>query len=1853
MKNPIIKFVLSLFIAVRIGDFKSQTDLFTAADRFGNVFSFQSLGINSVRPFNTGTATVTAAQGWTCQSGYFILHYANDPFYNSSAIRNVVCQVFSDFSNFIEAPSSISTNPIHIFIGITTQAAGLASPIYVFPSFAIGGTQGFINNQVEMALKSGLNPYLNIAASMNNSSAFYSCYLDLNPNVTWNTNLNTTTIGSNELDLYSITLHEATHVLGFLSLIHSSGNSLLNSANNFYSNYDKFLHTQSGQPLLSSQSGTNCGGQTNIVFTPTSAPVPGLSTTVSPTAYANCTNSIKYISSTNTVTVFTPNVFQAGSSLSHFEDQCINGVVTTCSPNPAVQGYDDLYFVMASSANNGSCYVKRYLKQEEKNVLCDLGYSITPSNTYSSTAVLNGTSTAFTYSGSACSPTALVYGLHDGLNNNVYTYTTTGSSITVSVSTLLSNDIGTTTLSCLDLIYNNATLSYTPGNATFTVSASPAIGLVILRYFPVNASGQFGNPTYIYLYFSPIGCPAPDPCNLVMNAGFETLASGNPPCGYLDALLSPPRSLSCWENYFVPGGSISSHPQLFISGCSALNYSLYNLGVNTLGTNPPVGSYNNVVGNNNVIALTGAYSNTLNAISAIKSLLSSPLIPGQTYSVSFWAINNNTGTNINTSSRPLVISISAYPVYNFSPTAIFPNGLNVLAEFTISAGTAWNQFTSVFTLPNTINTNQNLLVIGIDMNKSNLLSSANGTSFLCFLDDISISPASTVTFSIPNATSCGAVSFTDLAQYASPISGNFTGVGVSTVNVNGTIQYNFNSSYTLASGSYPVTFNYTNTSGCAGSITQNIIIAPAAPLTISRITGCNGAAPIETITISSPGNTVTPFYYWMPGYLIGATQTLNPGNYTVTGQFGSCLSSKTVVINPSSSCCNTTTPTFTESSITSSALVGGALRVMNSFTIQPGANIEFMSANMLMEPNIKITIAENGTLYINSSVINTCGNYLWKGIEVVKGGKLRIFNMSFGDCLIEDAETAIEVKANSTSSLNTEISIKNTIFNKNLNGISISNFTSTSMPFTFELSNCAFTCRDFPPTTSISTTQLMAPSLSTLGLASPYFDNSLYNLTTLKFPYTSVSPQIAIKLNSVGVTTNNVYHGIQIGEASNANNFNLFDSHHTFVYAVNSNVTLRNNVFQNQINTNLNVPVKMYSGIASAGGISVPSSAIIHSSTNNMLNSLNLDATNVSTGNRFWNCYRAIDGFDTYAFSIAHALFRSTQTSTNTSYSPGNSGITLATNRFQYDVADCEFTNIANCINIPIAAGYYPPASTSTSSSSNPVPGILAKRIVIFRNNFSSGNVANSYINQAITISNPNLFPWLTQGECYYSNGNYNHDANNCSNITIARNNLSHVFRGIDVSGITGFYTDIATNTISLTQDNVFTATQTAISYENNKSTGNKWGQSFIAENQLSGVGSVSVTNNLASLMFLEHNTGIASPSIVCNDLKDSHNGFVFSNNNTPTTTIPGTRWFGNNMENLFTGMLLTNTAVIGQQGATANGGIGMGNSWNGSWPGSGASYGIYTNNSTATLSPLVASSGSGSAYPPNLWGNPNPLSYFGGAGIATLSSGYNFSCNEPTQITEPHPVGVDYENEDQKYMAQLNLYNFLYYNDSVMTYQGEHVDFFNDLEGSSIDVFRQVEQKIYNNNTADARDLLSNISPTNNIEQNYLDYYNLFANVIDKREAEESINEDDGLALLALAQLCPAESGSCVHQARALCNSIYKQIINYNNCGTSYGRATANQESASQNNKGRKEFWDLDLFPNPTQNQLNIVSKKQNELLDIVISDLSGRKILHEKIKSKSNIASLKLELLNGIYVITINNSDNEKVIKKLVISK
>jgi hypothetical protein len=76
-------------------------------------------------------------------------------------------------------------------------------------------------------------------------------------------------------------------------------------------------------------------------------------------------------------------------------------------------------------------------------------------------------------------------------------------------------------------------------------------------------------------------------------------------------------------------------------------------------------------------------------------------------------------------------------------------------------------------------------------------------------------------------------------------------------------------------------------------------------------------------------------------------------------------------------------------------------------------------------------------------------------------------------------------------------------------------------------------------------------------------------------------------------------------------------------------------------------------------------------------------------------------------------------------------------------------------------------------------------------------------------------------------------------------------------------------------------------------------------------------------------------------------------------------------------------------------------------------------------------------------------------------------------------------------------------------------------------------------------------------------------------------------------------------------------------------------------------------IYPNPTSGELNVLSKKDNENLELTIRDVSGKVIDKHTLLVSGFIGKLGLDLANGVYFITITNQNHESITKKLVITK
>jgi hypothetical protein len=1030
---------------------------------------------------------------------------------------------------------------------------------------------------------------------------------------------------------------------------------------------------------------------------------------------------------------------------------------------------------------------------------------------------------------------------------------------------------------------------------------------------------------------------------------------------------------------------------------------------------------------------------------------------------------------------------------------------------------------------------------------------------------------------------------------------------------------------------------------CYPGSSFNVSVFPSSfTLSGANINYCNNIQPNISLSVT-PNPPSLLSYSWQPGNFNGQAITINPSTstiYTISAVGGTCSSgSTTLSVSVFSNCCSPTLTAFTATSIPASAVLSftSPTAWMNSFTLQANQSLTLHLSEFIMAPNVKITVNPTATLNIFGSHIYACGSNMWNGIEVLNGGKLFLNRSNDVDNLIEDAKIAIDITSNT---LTTNILESHyTTFNKNHIDISISGYQQTVNPYPFIIDNCIFTCRDlpfsysiWPQASSVSTTtfDLRHVTSPTTNLTPPYLGQNNFSITTLKKPYSNEPSSIAIKLSSVGLSSGTNTYGIQIGSNSSPIDFNLFDAHGKFIDATNTNLKLFNNVFQNT-RTYVGFAIPNFTStaiFALYGGY-----AIDYNITNNTLGILDLSAASINTGNKFWNCHTGINCKNVFKFNIQNALFRSTQSSTLTSSSTGlvgQTGINLNTNRFFYYIGRNEFTNIRNSINIPVAANLLPTGLVSGCSTC--IWGVYGVNMAIEQNTFSpvtSGtNFGNNYSNRAISITCPNNNPIYLAPAGQYSPA--------FLGIYVSRNKINNVFRGIKFLGLSGIKTAIADNDITLRDDIINTSSpQAGIELQNHLGTSNYQAQASITSNTLTGQ---NTTNTFVSLVDCIMNAGLESPSVTCNQLSNAGNGFLFNSTNDETI------WQGNEMTNLGRGLMLDNAGVIGHQGDinTASNNKWLGSTWTGT-----LSQTYIGANTVPSLSLLYVKTTP--SLNPSINNGVNPGIVYGSANTLSTSTGGDYQCGgAPNNFVIPLPDINNYIDANDYYIAQTSFYRFLHHNDSVRNSGGNYNSFYTILQSSNVGLFNDVEEKLFIGDFAQASSINNSITPSNIIETNYKLYYNLYISYY----TAGSWNVDDSTDLYDLTQLCPGDEGACVLQARALYNSIYNTVLIYPMCGAA-GSKSANNDVLGYSAINKVQNWEVFLFPNPTKNELTLTSNKENEILKIFIKDLRGRQLKIYELQTHDNKANISLDLINGFYFVTIVNSKNESITKKLLITK
>ncbi|MBL7920002.1 MAG: T9SS type A sorting domain-containing protein [Bacteroidia bacterium] len=1060
-----------------------------------------------------------------------------------------------------------------------------------------------------------------------------------------------------------------------------------------------------------------------------------------------------------------------------------------------------------------------------------------------------------------------------------------------------------------------------------------------------------------------------------------------------------------------------------------------------------------------------------------------------------------------------------------------------------------------------------------------------------------------------------------------------------------TICANYSTTLTANASIGPATFTW-----MPGSIFGSTIVVTPTATTVYTVTGtasngCTATTTVQVTIYNPPGSfavsgtptliclnqgqsttTLTASgthglsYTWTPSGNVGASQTFTPAIttvYTVTALSGGCIVTNTFAVAVQSNCCTSTITAYaglTFPTNTVGTLYNTPLVFNNDVTIPAGSVVNLSNAQFLFAPNVKIIVSNGSKLLLQTAHLYACGTSMWQGIVVQDGGKV----VSTKENLIEDAIIAMDVSANTTSTVNPILQVYNTVFNKNYISIKIDGFQKNSANYPFAISANVFSSRNFTFTPTAwpyaNLTILRAATNPTTGLAVPYLLQSAA-IVNLKAPYTNQSARIGVQIINSGITSGSNYYGVEIGSVGGTqphDDFNLFDALLFGIDATNSNVSSINNVYQNSQRVYF-CPKCYY-----AGGTAIKSE--VNSNLNAKLNltTSGTYSTSYGVGNRFWNCHRAVEAINVYRLDCNYATFRSTQTTTAATSAlllPGAYGITNATNRFEHNIRYNKFNNINNAVAITVAPGTY-------TYGANTYNGILANNILIDYNYFgaqlTNGTaIGTAFLNNAVYLGST-------------SNAGWNSIAG--IGLRVANNEVNRAWRGVYVDAF-GYPTSILTNTVTLLNDATIAATQKGIS-----ASGNISAVTTIANNKLTGV---NTTNTLVTLVYVG-----ASPvsGVTCNTLNTSYQGFEFNSSSN------GSTWKGNDMSNHARGMILSNNGIIGTQG---NSGAPSDNRWWGSWTGAN---GTYVDGASDAVNSKLWIQNAGVWIPPTPGGPVFGLTYGVVANTPTTTGTYvcgsipppSMMAQSSSSSSSPSMLSANAANAsaEEQYVADNTTYRYLDANPSVKNSNTTYVNFYNSKANSSMDKFKQVEANLYNGQISQAQSINNAVSAINGVESNYKNYYAVLA-----KYKNGSFTSADSATLINLAKLCPGIDGSIVYQARALYNLIYKTIKVYKeDCNTNLSSGSRLTNASVK--ETIKNNWNVELFPNPTKGNFTLVSKAESDALTVTITDIAGKLIYSNTVNTSNFIVNLDVNTKAGVYLITIKNSTNESITKKLVIA-
>jgi len=148
-------------------------------DQYGNKYSLDDIKVGNTKANSQG---VMKTSSLLCTSGYFNLYFEVGCGMEGTSTaetdrRNVICQVFSDISAFVNSPLSNpgNNNRVNIWVrdinqivsgSSTSGVLGLATAFYNVPQNTAAGFGGIADNEIWKTIHTGTDSYINVASPL-------------------------------------------------------------------------------------------------------------------------------------------------------------------------------------------------------------------------------------------------------------------------------------------------------------------------------------------------------------------------------------------------------------------------------------------------------------------------------------------------------------------------------------------------------------------------------------------------------------------------------------------------------------------------------------------------------------------------------------------------------------------------------------------------------------------------------------------------------------------------------------------------------------------------------------------------------------------------------------------------------------------------------------------------------------------------------------------------------------------------------------------------------------------------------------------------------------------------------------------------------------------------------------------------------------------------------------------------------------------------------------------------------------------------------------------------------------------------------------------------------------------------------------------------------------------------------------------------------------------------------------------------------------------------------------------------------------------------------------------------------